>query len=269
MNDHDHAFADPWLKKGREGARLPDDARFACAYELFVTIEYFDEAAFFRRTETRDELWIGAGAYPPARTVTDRTASAEDFEGAKLSHIGRVYSVGREGEESTSCLSLLDRLFRARVGFYWPAGFLAAGIVDEPAFSCLVGQIRYELDDNSQKARETETEIIKVARELRLSPKPTGEGPNSWYANCPGGNHVLFISAAANSFGCGWCRRKGAIEELRAFVEERKDGRTSREADRPLERPFCLALRSFLLRPVRTGCYAENDRDRKRAGGRR
>ena len=33
MNDHDHAFADPWLKKGKEGARLPDDARFACAYE--------------------------------------------------------------------------------------------------------------------------------------------------------------------------------------------------------------------------------------------
>jgi hypothetical protein len=269
MNDHTHAFADPWLKKAEEGARLPDDARFACAYELFVSFEHFDEAAFFRRTETTDEPWTGAGAYPPARAGTDQAGSAEDFERANLSHIGCVYAAARKGEESTSCLSLLDRLFRARVGFYWPAGFLAAGVVDEPAFTSLVGQIRHEFDDNSQMAREAETEIIKVAVERGLSPKPTGEGPNSWYAACPGGNHVLFISAATNSFGCGWCKRKGAIEELRAFGEEHKDGRTSREADRPLELPFSLALRSFLLRPVRAGCYAEKHRDRKQAGGRK
>ena len=75
MNDQNHVFADPWLKKAEEGARLPDDARLACAYELFVSFEYFDEAAFFRRTETTDELWTGAGAYPPARARTHRRAS--------------------------------------------------------------------------------------------------------------------------------------------------------------------------------------------------
>jgi hypothetical protein len=71
MNNHNHVFADPWLKKAEEGARLPDDARFACAYELFVTFEYFDEAAFFRRTQTIDELWTGYGVYPPARAGTE------------------------------------------------------------------------------------------------------------------------------------------------------------------------------------------------------
>jgi hypothetical protein len=80
------------------------------------------------------------------------------------------------------------------------------------------------LDDNSRKARKAETEIIKVARELGLFPKPTGEGPNSWYAACPGRNHVLFISGAANSFGCGWCKRKGAIKNSEHLWRNAKRG---------------------------------------------
>ena len=54
-------FADPWLKKAEKTASLPEDARFACAYELNLVVDQFDEAAFLRRTETTDELWIGAG----------------------------------------------------------------------------------------------------------------------------------------------------------------------------------------------------------------
>ena len=67
-----------------------------------------------------------------------------------------------------------------------------------------------------------ETEIILVARELELNPQPTGTGPDYWQATCPMTNHPLYINAAENEFGCGWCKRKGGIKELRAFVKERR-----------------------------------------------
>jgi Flp pilus assembly protein TadD, contains TPR repeats len=217
-------FADPWLKKAEKTEYFPDDARFACAYEIHPVVEYFAVATFLRRTETIDELWVGA-------TVNDRTFSAEDFKRVGLWGIGRVFAITRKGDELTACLKLIELLFRARHGFEWPEAFLVTGIVDESSFTSTVRKIEKELDENKQKARETETAIIEVARNLGLSPKPTGEGPSHWFARCPGkingktGSHVLFINAAEDSFGCGWCRRKGGVEELRAFVKERKDGK--------------------------------------------
>ena len=224
-------FADPWLKKAEKTEHFPDDARFACAYEIHPVVEYFAVATFLRRTETIDELWIGA-------TVNDRTFSAEDFKRVGLWGIGRVFAITRNGDELTACLKLIELLFRARHGFEWPEAFLVTGIVDESSFTSMVRKIEKELDENKQKARETETAIIEVARNLGLSPKPTGEGPSHWFARCPGkihgktGNHVLFINAAEDSFGCGWCRRKGGVEELRAFVRERKLGGVEKKEDR-------------------------------------
>ena len=173
-------------------------------------------ATFLRRTETTDELWIGG-------TFADRTIAAEDFKRAKLWDIGCVFAITRKGEELTACLKLIELFVRARHGFEWPEAFLVAGIVDESSFTNMVRKIENELDENAQKARETETQIVKVARKLGLSPKPTGHGPSHWYARCPGKNHVIFINAAENSFGCGWCCRKGGAEELRVFVRERKE----------------------------------------------
>ncbi|MGZ4891915.1 MAG: SEL1-like repeat protein [Halobacteriota archaeon] len=219
-------FGDPWLKKAEKTEHLPDDFRFACAYDINLVVDYFAVATFLRRTETTDELWVGS-------TVSDRSFSAEDFERVELWDVGRVFAIKREGDELTACLNLLELLVRARHGFEWPEEFLVAGIVKESAFTSMVRRLEKELDENKQRAEETETEIIKVARKLGLSPKPTGEGPSHWFARCPGrihgkaGAHVLFIDAAGNVFGCGYCRRKGGVEELRAFVHER--GLTAKE----------------------------------------
>lgn len=237
MNEDDNVRVDPWLKKGGPDARLPKDARFACAYELFVSFENFDEAAFFRRTETIDELWIGEGgcsadragttvARAARRPRTDGSSSTkvfggQVFGGVEVDHVGCAYAVPREGTESKSCLGLLERLFRARVGFYWPTDFIAPGIITKAAYDALAARLKQEWQENEQAARQRETEIIAVARELGLCPHPAGTGPDHWYATCPRHSHVLFMNAAAGSFGCPWCKRKGGVEELRALVKER------------------------------------------------
>lgn len=221
MDKPDVIFANPWLKKTEKTTSLPDDARFACSFEQNFIIDLFDVTAFFHRTETTDELWMAAGVYIPT-----------DFERAKLSDVGCVFAVQRKGDELTACLRLLDMFFRAKHGFEWPERFLVAGIIDELAFINLVKRIENELEENRQKARKAETEIVGVARELELFPKPTGDSPKRWFARCPESNHMLYIDAPQNLFFCGWCKRSGAIEELRAFVKERKDRRINSTSGR-------------------------------------
>jgi len=219
-------FADPWLKKATKTTKLPKDALFACAYDLHIVVDLIEEAAFFRRTETSDELWIAGGFdLPIVKGIADGYASPNELGGKDVLSIGRVFAVPKKDDESSSCLTLLDRLFRAYVGFCSPQGFLAAGIISESAYNNLVKRIDQELEENSRKARETETEIIKVARELGLSPAPTGTGRTHWWAQCPARIGHLYIDAALNYWWCGWCQRNGSMEELRAFVKERNGGK--------------------------------------------
>jgi len=226
MNGNKDIFCDPWLKKSDNTKSLPGDALFVCAYDLNIGMEIIEEAAFFRRTETTDELWIVDGfILSTIKRILKGTASLEDLGTADIMGMGCALAVPKGTEQLSSCLDLLDHLFRARVGFDWPQGFLAAGIINKSAFNGLVKQIENELKTNAAKTKETETEIIKVARELGLYPRPTGKGPNSWQASCPETNHPLYINSAENAFGCGWCGRKGSVQELRAFVEERKKRR--------------------------------------------
>jgi hypothetical protein len=225
LNDNNDIFADPFLKKSNEIKSLPEDLLLACAYNLNIIADIIEEAAFFRRTETSDELWITAGyIFSIVQDIVDGTATPKNFEIKKLLGAGRVFALPKKGEPFFACLNLLDRLFRVRTGFYWPQKFLTGGIINKYAFDGLVGRIEHDLEENSQKARETESEIINVARELGLSPNPTGKSPTQWFAGCPNKNHVLFIEARENLFFCGLCSRKGGIKELRAFVRERKEG---------------------------------------------
>jgi len=73
---------------------------------------------------------------------------------------GFVFAVPRKDEQFFACLNLLNDLFRARLGVYWPEGLIADGIVNKSAFDSLLGRIKHELEENAQEARETETEIM-------------------------------------------------------------------------------------------------------------
>ncbi|MGZ4846963.1 MAG: hypothetical protein ACXV3D_04860 [Halobacteriota archaeon] len=141
-------FADPWLEKVKRATKLPDDAVFACAYDLHILVDLIAEAAFFRRTETTDELWVAAGiSLPVAEGTVASNATPSELVGTDLLSIGRVYAVERKGEEAGSCLGLLERLFRARVSLYSPQRFLAAGIVSESAYTNLVQKIEHEFEN--------------------------------------------------------------------------------------------------------------------------
>jgi hypothetical protein len=215
---------DPWLQSGGAAEALPSDVIFACAYDVYYVVDTCEQAAFFRRTVSHDELWIADGLDSSAlEAIASGDAIASEITPEDTITLGRVAVAPKEGEQIGACAKLLTELFWARIGFDWPSRFLKGGVINEREFRRVVGKIKNELAHNTNEARKKEAEIIKVARELGLAPRPTGTGPDHWQATCPESNHPLYISAAENSFGCGWCKRKGGPDELRAFVRERQE----------------------------------------------
>ena len=196
MSGTKNLTVNPW---SRTTARLPRDARFVCAYGLYLGIDTIEEEVFIRRADDQDELWT-----------------------ANELGRGRAVVAPREGNQADAALNLLDVLIRSRVGFEWPSDFISGGIIDKEVFERIVSNIEGELNDNADKARKDEAEIVITARDLGLSPTPGGMTPNHWLARCPETNHNLQIDAADNEFGCGWCKRKGGPDELRVFFADRR-----------------------------------------------
>ena len=215
---------DPWLKNAAPDATAPDDAEFVCAYENNLGIESEEEVAFIERTAERDVLWIAydMGPEEPTLRAGQLAKSVPDLAAALRPAVSRP----RDGDTLAACGGLLNILFRARVGFSWPSRFLAEGVVTRQDFDRVVGALKAELDANAAKARNSETEIVKIARDLGLDPRPNGKSANRWHATCPKTNHHLEINASRNEFFCGWCKRKGGLDALRDFAAQRRSKQT-------------------------------------------
>ena len=67
--------------------------------------------------------------------------------------------------------------------------------------------------------------IILYCAEKKLHPEPEDHSPDSWKANCPSGRqHQIMISTSSpssHSWGCGYCKKKGGLEELKQWVEKK------------------------------------------------
>jgi hypothetical protein len=190
---------------------LPATAVLICTYRVSVWIDAYDvsvarddliEASYLNRTNERDELWTDIASIGPMHLAI---------------------TVPARSEAKDVALELLDALFRSRVEFMSATKFGRDGLIGKADFDRVIWKIRSELAANKQEAlRDGDAEIVIAARALHLHPEPSGIGPHHWQADCPGTKHALLIQSETNQFGCGYCRRKGGLEELRAFVLERR-----------------------------------------------
>jgi hypothetical protein len=135
-----------------------------------------------------------------------------------------VMSIPRHGSKREAAARLLDAYVRSRVHYDCPVPPYQPGLLTSRELERIVKAIADELKRNSEAAEERqrrhEAPIIKMARELGLDPRPAGHNDCAWMASCPQGrNHWIMISPSHNEFGCGYCRRKGGPEELRAFYD--------------------------------------------------
>jgi hypothetical protein len=231
MSEYEILELDPWLNSSRDALEIPTDAVFLCAYECWVEIDSIVEAAFLRRLPDRDELWL---LIAPSQALLSELSlgwAGRRADRASCMKLGCAVAGAPSSDESTAARRLLEALFRSRVGYGFPTDFQVGGSVEASTYEQIVADLKNELDSNADAARENESgdasEIVETARELHLNPRPTGTGPHHWLACCPETSHSLYIQSQSNEFGCGYCKRKGGPDELRAFVADR-NARSSR-----------------------------------------
>ena len=93
--------------------------------------------------------------------------------------------------------------------------------VDE--FAAIVSQAKSILKEENKRAKQLarENELLAFFQEKGFDPRPHGEDLTNWTVSCPSGKgHPAMISSTSNEWGCGYCKRKGGLEELKAWMAE-------------------------------------------------
>jgi hypothetical protein len=61
-------------------------------------------------------------------------------------------------------------------------------------------------------------DLINFCRTINLNPIPDGIHASNWIANCLSkGNHQMLLTTLTNEWGCGYCRKKGGLPELKEW----------------------------------------------------
>ncbi len=84
-----------------------------------------------------------------------------------------------------------------------------------------------------QWVKKTKTDFtspfIDFFKENSLFPRPYDKEKGLWTASCPNiSKHPLMINVSEEQFGCGWCKKKGGLQELKIWIAEIKNHRTSK-----------------------------------------
>lgn len=71
--------------------------------------------------------------------------------------------------------------------------------------------------------------FIEFLKENALNPRPFDHEKGMWTASCPrASHHPLMLNVFEEQFGCGWCKKKGGLQELKIWIAEIKKHRTSK-----------------------------------------
>jgi hypothetical protein len=212
----DDAQIDLW---GKTKLPLPGTAVPVLVQEVFFQVEWFDQVIWFNRDEHRDELWVFTGLETDIPTgLREQPPLARK---SYLYHFGSeatcAISVPRSRPFDESLVELLSIFISAAAGsLYGIERVLATGHVNKAhlrtLWKCLESyreRKHIEHEEFSRQARDNETEIIRVARELGLHPEPAGTSPTQWYARCPVRRGHRLVN--------------GGVDELRSLVAKGVD----------------------------------------------
>ena len=176
---------------------VPADAVFLCSVEVYAELDTTSLTFHLHRADGTDTLWIKTDFRSPR--VVGSMPATDTLEAAGM--------------------RMIEGAMHSRWHFGNPAGGFTVGLLTQQQVLAAFAQVQEEIARTKELAAQTaDRPIVALARELRLDPTPSGTGPASWEARCPGGHHYLRIQAETGEFGCGYCKQKGGIEELRAFA---------------------------------------------------
>ena len=205
---------------------LPESAKPMLALQVVEAGFGFDLILFLNRTPKQDELWVlntgEDGLHEDYAALEKGLKFLDTFRTSDFCDPYCHTAITPQARLEDSRQELLTQFCRGRIPFNAPGNFIAPGLVARDEYEAITLSIKAEIEANRQEAQRQTYEIIETARELGLHPEPPFLSPGIWSATCPRTRHHLYISTKTNTFGCGYCGKKGGVAELIAFVEERK-----------------------------------------------
>ena len=216
---------DPWDKRDIH-KRIPVTSRLLVAYWALINSFDVEEALFLQSNRGVHRLWL-VTAVDKARI----RAFVDDPRGRPILRqetmgISAVLEARGMAPSDQQLDELLMSLIDTRGSHVVSGEGFLAGRLSIGHWAALCGRVKRKrqeaIETAHQREREQPSELVAVARELNLMPRPVGGNAISWVSNCPGANHTLRIQSASNSWGCGYCRQNGGPDELRQFVYKRR-----------------------------------------------
>lgn len=121
-----------------------------------------------------------------------------------------------------SVYSFVKGYFAYSIRWNGPPTFNSAGYLNKKDLESIVSEIREEIKISKKEGLATANHFTEYLKSQSLDPKPTGDNKYLWQANCPfsKGKHFMIISTETNTFGCGWCKRKGDEKELKKYLKK-------------------------------------------------
>lgn len=100
--------------------------------------------------------------------------------------------------------------------------FISSTLFSVSEFSDLIASVKNEKATIKNKAVQLRTPFIDYLEEMDFNPKPTGNTEYSWKIGCPNakGKQFLMISTLNDEWGCGYCKKRGALEDFRNWFRE-------------------------------------------------
>lgn len=99
--------------------------------------------------------------------------------------------------------------------------FRKEGLLDEKEFYAIINNIKEKRDHYMRRAMELKTPFIDYLKKVNLDPIPDGENEHQWLAKCPysKGKHHMMVSTKNDTYGCGWCKKKGSQSDLENYLK--------------------------------------------------
>ncbi len=205
---------------------LPSSARVILAFQVVQAGFGFDMILYLFHNKHQDELWIQNtgedGMHTDYDNLENGIKSLDIYRLVKSDQPSFSLAITSQASERGTCFHLLSRYCRDLIPVSAPGRFIAPGLLSKTDYDFVIGSIMDEIRSNRQESAKSKSEIISTAGELGLNPEPPFLSPGIWSATCPRTNHHLFLSSTSNTFGCGYCGKKGGPSELAEFVKERR-----------------------------------------------
>ena len=100
--------------------------------------------------------------------------------------------------------------------------FYSSPIFTKQEFDTILNELKSERAAISKKSFQNITPLITYLKDNNLNPIPSGESPTNWRAQCPSKRgHFIEVSTKTDTWGCGYCRRKGTQTDLENWLLEK------------------------------------------------